>query len=192
MDEDLRPNLAEREFLNLAYNSFHDIFEEIFEDSFWNKEAYYRFSKVRDAFAIYVELLNYEPIKYVIEEMKKQRPPMESEIGSELFKFVRNLLAHFPFFNSWDEVWISEVLCNWLKQGQSIDRFLKKYVGYKEIKYRLWEASKKEMTYLSINFPVQYTENTKIYLKDILNETEGIRFSLVLMKQIMDTQINKE
>ncbi|WP_336780942.1 hypothetical protein [Paenibacillus illinoisensis] len=192
MDEDLRPNLAEREFLNLAYNSFYEIFQEIFEDSFWNKDEYYRFSKVRDAFAIYVEVLNYEPIKYVIEEMKKQRPPMESEIGSELFKFVRNLVAHFPFFNSWDEVWVSEVLCNWFKQGQSIDRFLKKYAGHKEIKYRLWEASKKKMTYLSINFPVQYIGNTKIYLKDILTETEGIKFSLVLMKRIMDTQISKE
>ncbi|MFK4436516.1 hypothetical protein [Paenibacillus sp. RC21] len=192
MDEHLKPNRAELEFLNLAYNSFYDIFDEIFEDSFWEKDAYYRFSKVKDAFTIYAELLNYEPIKWVVEEMKKRRPPLEAEIGSELFKFVRNLFAHFPFYKNWDEVWVSKTLCNWVREGQTIDRFLRKYTGRTEVKYRFWEADKKKMTYLSIRFSDQYTENTRIYLKDILTETEGVKFSLILMKQIIDTQVIKE
>ncbi|MFC5528350.1 hypothetical protein [Cohnella yongneupensis] len=144
MDEQLNPNDAELELLNLSYNRFYDIYEEIFEDSLWGKDSYYRFSKVRDGFSIYTELLNYEPIKWVIEEMKKRRPPMESEISSELFKFIRNLLSHFPFFNNWEEVWISKLLCNWFKEGQSIDRFLRKYSGRSEVKYRFWEPSKKK------------------------------------------------
>jgi hypothetical protein len=52
---------------------------------------WYRFSKIKDTFAVYTELLNYEPMKYVIEYLKKFRPPMEAEIASELFKFIRNV-----------------------------------------------------------------------------------------------------
>lgn len=192
MNEELRPNKSEREFLNLAYNRFYDIFEEVFRDDFWKKEAYYRFSKVKDAFSVYAELLNYEPIKWVIEEIKEKRPPMEGEIGSEVFKFIRNLLLHFPFFNSWDEVWIKKSIINWYKEGLSIDRFLTKYAGKDEVKYRFWESEKKKMTYLSISFPSKYDDNSIIYLKDMLSEKEGVKFSLILMKQILDTQVVKE
>jgi len=47
------------------------------------------------------------------------------------------------------------------------------------------------MTYLSINFPKQYEDNTKIYLKDFLSEKEGIKFSFILIRQILDTQVEK-
>jgi hypothetical protein len=75
--------------------------------------------------------------------------------------------------------------------GQSIDRFLVKYEGHKTIKYRFWEAYKKRMTYLSINFPEKYDDTTKIYLKDFLTEKEGIKFSFILMRQIIDTQVEE-
>jgi len=115
---------------------------------------------------------------------------MEAEIGSELFKFFRNVVSHFPFFNTWDEIWIKKSVINWNKDGQSIDKFLKKYAGKETIKYRFWEAKKRKMAYLSINFPQKY-QNDKIYLKEILSEKEGLKFSFILMKQIIDTQVEK-
>jgi hypothetical protein len=51
-------------------------------------------------FAVYAELLNYPPIKWVIEHIKKARPPMEAEIGSELFKFIRNIVVYFSFLKA--------------------------------------------------------------------------------------------
>lgn len=191
MTEELRPNKAEKEFLTLAYNRFYDILEEVMDDSFWDRNDWYRFSKVKDGFVVYGELLNYPPIKWVIEHVKKARPPMEAEIGSELFKFIRNIVAHFPFFESWNKVWINKSIINWHKEGQSIDRFLRKYKRKEKVKYRFWEAQKKRMTYLSINFPERYEEDTKIYLKEILSEKEGVRFSFILMKEILDTQVEK-
>jgi len=113
---------------------------------------------------------------------------MESEIGGPLFKFVRNVLAHFPLFESWDEIWISKELVNWQKDGLTIDRFLKKFSGHTEVKYRFWEAEKKRMTYMSICFPEQYDEN-KIYLKDIISEKDGVKFSLIMMRNILNTQV---
>ncbi|MCY9350691.1 hypothetical protein MOE82_07850 [Bacillus licheniformis] len=189
MTLELRPSQAEIEFLNLAYNKFYDIFEEAFKDDFWEKDASYRFFRIKTAFEIYSELLNYEPLKWVIESIKRNRPPMEAEVGSELFKCIRNIFAHFPFFDSWNEVWVNKSVVNWYKKGQTIDRFFKKYTGYDELKYRIWEANKKQMTYLNITFPKEYNEKTKIFLKDILSEREGVKFSLILMKSIIDTQV---
>ncbi|MBF0693954.1 MAG: hypothetical protein IR153_02715 [Flavobacterium sp.] len=185
------PNKSEFQFLTLAYNRFYDIYDEVMNESFWGKDEWERFSKIKQAFSIYAELLNYEPLKCVIEKLKTERPPMESEIGSELLKFVRNVVAHFPFFKSWDEVYINNSLVNWYKEGQTIDKFLKKYEGHKEVKYRFWEPAKKKMTYLTISFPKEYLIDTKIFLKDIISEQEGIKFSFILMKQIMNTQVEE-
>jgi hypothetical protein len=185
---DLRPTSKEEVFLSLAYNRFYDLADEIIEDSFWEQEDWYRFSKVINLFSVYAELLAYEPFKYVLEAIKKKRPPMESEIGGPLFKFIRNTFAHFPLFESWNEVWLTKGLVNWQKEGQTIDRFLKKYAGHTEIKYRFWEAEKKKMTYMSINFPEQYDDN-KIYLSEILSEKDGVKFSLLMMRNILNTQV---
>ena len=112
----LKPNPAEQAFLDLAYNRFFDLFDEVMDDSFWSQDAYHRLMKATNGFSIYAELLNYAPIKYVIEEIKNKRPPMEGEIGSNLFKFIRHLLSHFPVFTQWDDVWCSETLINWERE----------------------------------------------------------------------------
>ena len=41
--------------------------------------------------------------------------------------------------------------------------------------------------YVSINPPVGYGGDTKIFLKDIISEIEGMRFSFVLMNQVLQT-----
>jgi hypothetical protein len=189
MENEIRPTRIEKELLTLAYNAFYDIFEEAFSDGFWEKDAYYRFSRTEDAFSIYAELLNYPPLKWVIEYLKKKRPPMEAEIGSEFFMFARNILIHFPFFQTWEEVWINKNIVNWHKEGQSIDRFLTKYEGHEPVKYRFWEAAKKKMTYITITFPEEYTKGNRIFLKDILSEKDGVKFSLIFMRKVIDTQV---
>ncbi len=189
MQQNFRPNKAEIQFLTLAYNRFYDIFGEVMDDSFWEKDAWHRFSKVKDGFGVYSELLNYQPIEWVLENMKSSRPPVEAEIARDVFKFIRNVIVHFPFFDSWDDVWVNQSLVNWHKEGQSIDRFLTKYKGGETVKYRFWEADKKMMTYLSISFPERYEDDAKFYLKNLLSEREGVKFSFILMRQVLDTQV---
>jgi hypothetical protein len=189
--KDLKPNKIEAVFLTLAYNRFYDLYDEVMHENFWDKDEWERFSKINQAFTIYAELLNYEPLKHVLEHMKTARPPMESEIGSELLKFVRNVVSHFPFYNSWDTIWVNQSIVNWYRKGLTIDKFLNKYAGHDEIKYRFWEEKKKRMTYLSICFPATYSDNSKIFLKDIITEKEGVPFSFILMRKIMDTQIKE-
>ena len=179
---------AEEQFLNLGYNKFFDICSEVYSDEFWSKSPQYRLSRISQAFSIYNELLNHEPFKGVFKWLSKYRPPMEAEISGPLFKFIRNVLAHSPFCDSWNEIWVSKQLVNWRHSNQSIDRFLEKFCGTKEVKYRFKEKAKQEFTYVTINFPKSYDES-KIYLKDIINEEQGIKFALVMMIRVLNTQI---
>jgi len=124
--------------------------------------------------------------------IKKTRPPLEGIIVNDLFSFVRNLLLHFPLFDNWDDVYITQNLATWNKAGR-IHSFLKKSSKIKidgkgTIKYRIWEDSKKLMTHISINFPEEYNDN-KIFLKDIISEREGIKLCISFMKEILDSQI---
>lgn len=188
-DNDVTPlTPAEELFLNLSYNKFFDICSEIYTQNFWKQTPQYRLSKISQTFSIYGEILNYEPFKGVLLWISKYRPPMESEISGQLFKFIRNILAHFPFFDSWNEIWINKDLVNWKQSNQSIDKFLKKFSGKREVKYRFKEKSRSEFTYVKINFPKKY-DNEKIFLKDIINEEEGVKFALVMMIRVLNTQI---
>jgi len=191
-NKNLRPNKKEKIALNLFYNRFNDLYDELSHSDFFKNKSSYRFYKIREIFSVYKELLGYEPIKYHVELIKKTRPPLEGIIVSDLFSFVRNLLLHFPVFDNWDDVYISKDLATWNKAG-TIHRFLEKSSKIKiddkgTIHYRIWEKSKSLMTDISISFPEKY-DDSKIFLKDVVSEKEGIKLCISFMKQILDTQI---
>lgn len=189
----LRPNEKEKEVLELFYTRFYNLFDEIINDDFIKTNPKERFYKLREAFSIYKELQSYEPIKAYLKWMKNGgRPIFDGIIADDLFSFVRNLLLHFPIFNTWDEVYINKNLATWSKIGQ-IDKFLKRCIKLKidgkgTIKYRIWEEKKQKMTYLKVNFPEVYNNNN-IYLKDIISENVGMKFCMVLMRDVLDKQL---
>lgn len=192
--DNLKPNKKEHIFLTLFYNRFYDLYEEISNDDFFKKSPDIRFYKIREIFSVYKELLSYEPISYYLKYTKNGgRPPLEGIIAEDLFSFIRNVLSHFPVFNSWNDVYITKNLATWHTEG-TIHKFLLKCTKIKidkkgTVKYRTWEHSKKKMTYIEINFPEKYNDDFKIYLKDIITEKEGIKFCISLMKQILDVQV---
>lgn len=191
--DNLCPNKKELEALNLFYNRFNFLFDEIVDERFCQKDAIQRFTILREISSVYKELSNYEPIKYYLKWMKLGgRPVYEGIIADDLFSFIRNLLFHFPLFDTWDQVYINENLATWSKVGQ-IDKFLRlctkiKIDGKGTINYRLWDSVKKEMTYFSVNFPQEYNAKN-IYLKDIISEKPGILLCVALMRNILDVQL---
>lgn len=191
--ESLKPNDQEKEVLLLFYNRFYELFDEILNDDFFEKDATERFYKLRESFSVYKELLSYEPIKEYLKWMEKGgRPILEGIIADDLFSFIRNLLLHFPIFDKWDDVYITKNLATWSKSGQ-IDKFLNKCIKIKidgkgTVKYRIWEEKKQKMTYFNVNFPEKY-DNENIYLKDIIAEEVGIKFCVALMREVLDKQI---
>jgi hypothetical protein len=179
----LKPNSAEQAFLSLGYNRFLDLFKEIESKEFWEQSPAYRFHRIRDIFAIYTELIRYEPLEHVLLTKKVSRP-VEHDLGERLFSFVRHLLAHFPLFNSWDAVTIDQQLATWERKGQ-IHKFLIDFEGKPQVKYRFYDSAAKEMIYVQINFPADYSRNKPVQLRAILTEREGVRFSIRLMLNIL-------
>ena len=158
-------------------------------DEFWDKSTYHRFSKIKDLFAVYSEILKYPPVQWVIDGNTR---PNHSDVGRDLFKLVRHILMHFPFFERWDDVWITESLVNlYSTRRQFIDRFLSENEGRGELKYRFWEEKKKKMTYISVIFPKDYTNGAKVFLRDILPEKDGVKFSAIFMWNILKVQVEE-
>ena len=98
----------------------------------------------------------------------------------ETFKMIRNVLNHFPIFDSWDEIYVSSELINWNepKYSQILDYFSKE----KQMSYKIYlkENDKlKEKKQIDINVPILGKYN-KIYLKDILSINDAIwTFSVI-------------
>lgn len=190
-----KPNSKENLALQLFYNRFYDLYESLLNDDFQHNHEE-RFCRIREIFSVYKELLGYEPIKQYLSYMKKGgRPPLESMIADELFSFIRNVLLHFPIFDTWNEVYITDELATWNKVG-TIHAFLEKCTKVKidnkgVIKYRMWVASKKKMTYVTIQLPNLYSGD-KMYLKDIVEEQSGVIFCIALMRRVLDTQVVEE
>ena len=184
------PNEHELVILQLAYERFYSYFDEFMADDFWELSSEIRLLKIKACFDIYNELLKYEPIKKYTEYLKEHRPPQEGFIAYEYFVFVRNILTHFPFFLEWNDIYITENLSGWNSpQYSSINKFIKQNIDKESVKYRVWIAKSKKMVYMDINFPKK--SNDKIFLRDLISEKEGLLFCMVLMKQVIDSQIEK-
>lgn len=185
-------NESERQFLVIAYDRLKTIHKEIcFKKSeFWQKESYYRFSRIKEAFALFAEISSHRSVKTFVNVLDIYHEKfLFPFLTNEVFRFIRNVISHFPLYDSWDEVWISKSLINWNKSGQSIDRFLKMNVGKEPIGYAYKDGTEDKNTFptlVDFNFPKTYDDNTKIYLKDMIPEKDGIIFSIIIMVQIIE------
>jgi hypothetical protein len=189
MNDLIHPTSDEVEFLNLSFNRFLDLFGDIMTNEFWQEEPRHRFFKTKELFAVYSEILKYPPVQWVIDSGKR---PNHSDVGRDLFKLIRHVLMHFPFFEQWDDVWIKKSLVNlYSPRPQLIDRFLSINEGKEKLKYRFWEAKKRKMTYIAITFPKDYTKGGKVYLKDLLQEEDGVKFSAIFMWNILKAQVQE-
>jgi hypothetical protein len=179
----------ERFFLELAFRRLKTIREEICfkNSSFWQKDSYYRFARIKEAFVLFTEISSHKSMRLF--------PNLYDEkflfpfLTNEVFRFVRNVISHFPLFDSWDDVWISKSLINWNKAGQSIDKFLKNNVGKETLGYAYKEEFEDKSvfpTMVDFNFPKSYDENSKIYLKEMISEKDGIIFSIRIMVFIIE------
>ena len=112
--------------LKLLYDKFIHLYEEIKSKEFLKLGANIRFMQLSKMFAIYNESRLYPPIRYILDGLDKIRPKSEKFIVLNLFSFIRNVLAHYPVFDSWNEVYITKNLATWSDKikNKSILRFL--------------------------------------------------------------------
>jgi len=183
-----KPNKKELVFLTLAYNAFYDLYERI-ENKKTELKSNERFILLNKIFQIYNECLQYEPIKYYLKFLEKNRPEADT-ISLKYFEVIRHIFVHFPFFDKWEDVYITRDLITWTDKHSRIDSFLLEHEGKEPFKWRIWDNNKKEMIYgYVINFPKDYSKNSKIYLKDLIDENQGIEISLIMIKRVLESQI---
>ena len=188
---ELKPNKSEEVFLNLAYERFHALHDEIMNDEFWEQDVKTRFCKVSSIFAVYTELSSYMPIGILLETDKLKGRSDETRAAGVIFRFLCDIFSKFPFFASWNEVWVSRMLVNWKKEGSSVDKFLQQFSGHEEVGYRHWDSNKKCIRDISLFFPQHYSDS-KIYLTEFLSEKDGVMFSVTMMWQILNSQVQPE
>lgn len=181
--------------LNLFYNKFLDLYFEIRNKSFYEAPPEIRLLKLKELFSVYNELMLYEPIKQYVNNIDKIRPESEKFIAMDLFSFIRNIMLHYPVFNTWDEIYMTKALAKWSKniKNHSIDKFLKKCTELSGLdqrpKFRIWDPKEKSFSYYEISFPEEYNSDSVIYLRSIISERTGIEFCTIMMLKILSVQI---
>lgn len=181
-----RPTIAETRYLTLGYNNFYNLFDEIMDEDFWDLTPQIRFAKIKDVFTIYTELIKYEPLRLMISSDSK---PNAELLAKNFMKFIRNVLQHFPFFDEWDSVYIDKELVRAIEAPGSIDNFLSKTHPY-DTKFRIYDRTKKTMTYAAVNLNTGYTKGHAVFLSEMLNEEDGVKLICTIMRKYLDTQID--
>jgi len=173
-----------KNFFEVGVSRFNVLFGEILSDEFWRQRPWHRLSRVSQAFSIYTELFSHEPFKAALKKQTEgchEIEELQFILRGDVFRFVRNVLAHFPLFESWDEIWFNKGLVNWNTRGQTVDTFLTQYSATADRNFAFQLAVDRPMNYVTVHFPEDYGDG-KIYLKSIISEKEGVKFLLLSMR----------
>lgn len=189
-NSNIPPNDGELEFLTLAYDAFYDAYNQY--SSGVGLTGKQKFALITRILSLYSECLQYEPIKAHVKYVEENRPPGEATVYRYL-EMIRHILVHFNFYHEWNEVKFNRNLITWLNKHSRIDKFLSDFDGHDLYKWRIWDPSEKRMSYgYEIRFPDGYLSGKDIYLKDLIDEENGINFSLMMIKEILDSHVVRQ
>lgn len=137
-----------------------------------------KFELIKQLASLVSELLDKDGIRDKLIELANMSTVNgeDNEIKIDTFDLIRNILIHFPIFESWDEICISKKLLKWNtdRNGQIIKYFEKN--RNKSFKYRIFLNENDEWIErytISVTIPELNDDNT-IYLKDIFSLDNAI------------------
>lgn len=145
----------------------------------WSDDETYKDKKyelIKSLASLTSELLDSKEINMKMTEIAESSKVNGDNVEEKFdtFKMIRNVINHFPIFDSWDEIYVSKDLIFWNNPKYSqIKNFFKEE---KRMSYKIylkendnWVEKKK----ININVPC-LGEYNKIYLKDILSINDVI------------------
>jgi len=182
---DIHPTIAEARVLEIGYDRFLNLYEEVMNENFRRKRPSTRLTKIKELCSVYSELIKYAPLEFVLENTQR---PHFTLIGKEFINFLRNLLLHFPYYETWNQIGFDKALITTLEASGSIDKFLSREHP-EDLKYRFWEPSKKRMTYIEVHLKTAYSNGEFIWLEEMVTEKDGVRFLAIFMKEVLMTQV---
>jgi len=165
------PKAEQAEFLNLAFTRYiHLVFALQTPKEPLTPEQ--RFYYLKELISIYNELEVYPIIKNTLLSIEPINPV--SKFGP-IFKTIRNLLAHFPFFYSWDEVKFNKDLVTCMStKNSSINTYFSSN-DHPQFFFRFINQKTGNISEGKIISPKGYINNETIYLRDILSIDDGVK-----------------
>jgi hypothetical protein len=143
----------------------------------------------KELLAIFSEMVKINRFKTRIDSFE---PYMKDMV--DLVQFIRNLLFHFPYFSTWDEVVITYNQAFAQQQndpsGNRKDRelvvakFLNPNNHRESFFLRLKYLSEEDFIEDKIMFPKPDSKDEAVYLKNIIKENKGLKCIIAVMQQI--------
>ena len=93
----------------------------------------------------------------------------------DLIEFLRNLLLHFPLFDTWDQIFISPVIASEMmknRKGGKIAKYLKDNLGKEDIPFEVEYSGGTAKS--SINRSAIKANGELTYVKDIISQKDAV------------------
>lgn len=159
-----------------------------------NSYQYQKFQLIKELTPLVSELLDKDDIRDRLIKLANTSKVNgdDNDIKIATFDLIRNILIHFPIFQTWDEIWISESLLKWNNpKNSNILKYFKNNCN-KTFTYRiLLNENKKwvERHTIKITIPV-LEKDKKVYLKDFLSLDDAIWTFGILDYYLKDLGLN--
>jgi len=99
--------------------------------------------------------------------------------------FIRNVVSHFPLFNTWDDIWISQDFS--VKMGGTERGKIFKFLKHNEQRIPIAVQviyKNNSVRQANFNYPQHLEQHQVVYLKDIISEEDGAIIVLAIMSEI--------
>jgi len=136
----------------------------------------------KEMLAVFNEFNKIEPLKAEFEDFDDNVKNMMN-----LVDFIRNVLLHFPYFSTWNDVFITKDIAKSQilpSKGGQIMKFLNTAADKKSFFLRMKYFDDDKRREARILFPIVESDDQEVWLKDIINETNGIICVLAVMNSI--------
>jgi len=178
------PEPQQIEFLNLAFTRYLHLRHALKNPNPSNTQEQ-KFYYIKELISVYNELEMFPNIKSSLFSKHVDNPILRF---GPLFKAIRNLVSHFPFFYSWDEVKFNRELVTCMKpKNLTIDRYFANEKGYLELPFRFVDQSTGRQIEGEIFAPKGYNNNDTVYLKDILCLQDAITLIVGYSHMVLST-----
>ncbi|MBG6233502.1 hypothetical protein IWX76_000057 [Pedobacter sp. CAN_A7] len=169
------------DFLIKAFERFLTIQEKIKDDSV---SPAIKLLCLKEIFAIFSEIEQFSDVSATFQPTNIIVPVFA------FVTFLRNVLLHFPIYNSWNDIQISADLANDLSpnhKGSSISKYLNANVGMQDLDMTLvteFGELPATLRFSAIKNPVDL-----IFLKDIITEDEVVNVLLGILLFVYTTKV---
>ena len=171
------PKKEQIAFLNLSYSRYFQLIER-FKGALNDHQ---KFLTLKELISLFNEVDSYKPLK---DTLKSAPTGSFLKKFGLLFKALRNLLLHFPFYDNWNDVVFNrEIVLCMEPTNSSIDKYFKG-PDHMQFFFRFGEPDGEKVEGRILE-PVGYLEGKDIRLENIISLDDATSLLVGFMRLIM-------